>query len=49
MTDTTKAEQLKNIEQQATGAFGYNPVKAVKCPHCGGTMAAIDAKKHVRA
>ncbi len=45
----TQNEQIKNIETQATGSFGtYNPVATVKCPHCNGTMAAIDAKKHVR-
>lgn len=45
----TEATQIESIEKQATGSFGtYNPVAIVKCPHCGATMQAIDAKKHVR-
>ncbi len=40
--------RLAEIESQATGAFGtYNPIAMVTCPHCGGTMQAIDAKKHI--
>ena len=42
-------EALKDIERQATkGLSGYNPVAKVQCPHCGATMQAIDAKKHIR-
>ena len=45
----TEATQIESIEKQATGSFGtYNPVAKVTCPHCGGTMQAIDAKKHIR-
>jgi len=40
---------INEIERQATSAFGYNPVALVECPHCGGTMQAIDAKKHIAA
>jgi hypothetical protein len=46
--DMKNTEATKNIEKQATGSFGtYNPVAKVTCPHCGATMQAIDAKKHV--
>lgn len=42
------AAQVQEIERQATGAFGYNPLKTVKCPHCGHDgIQAIDAKAHV--
>lgn len=42
------ADQARyDIKAQATGAFGYNPVAKVTCPHCGGIMEAIDALKHV--
>jgi hypothetical protein len=44
----TEAALTRNIEKQATGFTGYNPVAVVKCPHCGGLMQAIDATKHVR-
>lgn len=46
--ETTPAAQIQNIEKQATGSFGtYNPIAKVICPHCGGRMQAIDAKKHI--
>jgi hypothetical protein len=46
---TKQQQQTENIEKQATGSFGtYNPVAKVTCPHCGGIMQAIDAKKHIR-
>ena len=44
----TNTTPTQNIEKQATGSFGtYNPIAKVTCPHCGGIMQAIDAKKHV--
>ena len=46
MKNTTDT-QIKDIEQQASKGFGYSPIKPVKCPHCGATMQAIDAKAHV--
>lgn len=49
MDNKSSADQIRNIEAQATSAFGtYNPIAKVICPHCSGTMQAIDAKKHVR-
>ena len=46
--DMKNTEATRNIEAQATSTFGkYNPVAKVTCPHCGGIMQAIDAKKHV--
>jgi hypothetical protein len=47
MENTNRSNQVENIEKQATGFSGYNPVAKVTCPHCGATMQAIDAKKHV--
>ena len=41
-------DMIENIERQSDKGFGPNPVAQVKCPHCGGTMQAIDAKAHVR-
>lgn len=47
-TEMTKQQMVESIEKQATkSTFGYNPVAKVTCPHCGGTMQAIDAKKHI--
>jgi len=45
----TTNEALRNIEKQATTGFlHYAPTRVVTCPHCGGRMAAMDAKAHVR-
>ena len=47
-TNATTEQMLQNIEKQATGFTGYNPVAKVICPHCDGRLQAIDAKTHVR-
>ena len=41
-------EMLAEIDRQSDRGFGPNPIAHVKCPHCGSTMEAIDAKAHVR-
>lgn len=47
-TNRTNDQMIQDIEKQATGPMGtYNPVAKVTCPHCGGKMQAIDAKKHI--
>jgi len=40
-------DQVTLIYERATNAFGYNPVKTIKCPHCDGVMLACDAMRHV--
>jgi len=47
--NTTTNQQIADIDRQSDKGFGPNPVATVKCPHCGGTMQAIDAKAHVRS
>lgn len=47
-TNPTAEQMLQDIEAQASGFTGYNPVAKVTCPHCGGKLQAIDAKAHVR-
>lgn len=40
--------QLAEIDNLSRGPLGSpNPVAPVACPHCGGRMEAIDARKHV--
>lgn len=42
-----RAAMDRRIHEQADGYFGFNPVKTIVCPHCGGRMEALDAVAHV--